>query len=100
MPVERKAINRRQKRMAALGDIHPQQTGLDHKHVGSPHAADAAMAIENARDVYTRRQKASASGGGKQIHHGFPIPKKRENFASRRWTRSIVIPHFINYPTR
>ena len=29
--------------------------GLDHKHVGSLHAADAAMAIENARDVYTRR---------------------------------------------
>lgn len=29
--------------------------GLDHKHVGSLHAADARMAIENARDVYTRR---------------------------------------------
>src|SRR3954467_14458516 len=31
--------------------------GLDHKHVGSLHAADAAMAVENARDVYTRRQE-------------------------------------------
>ncbi len=31
--------------------------GLDHKHVGSLHAADADMAIENARDVYTRRQE-------------------------------------------
>lgn len=31
--------------------------GLDHKHVGSLHAADAAMAIENARDVYTRRNE-------------------------------------------
>ena len=29
--------------------------GLDHKHVGSLHAADATMAIQNARDVYTRR---------------------------------------------
>ncbi|MGI4743679.1 MAG: 1,2-phenylacetyl-CoA epoxidase subunit PaaB [Janthinobacterium lividum] len=29
--------------------------GLDHKHVGSLHAADAAMAVQNARDVYTRR---------------------------------------------
>ena len=29
--------------------------GLDHKHVGSLHAADAQTAIENARDVYTRR---------------------------------------------
>ena len=31
--------------------------GLDHKHVGSLHAVDAQMAIENARDVYTRRQE-------------------------------------------
>ncbi len=31
--------------------------GLDHKHCGSLHAADAAMAMENARDVYTRRQE-------------------------------------------
>ena len=31
--------------------------GLDHKHAGSLHAADAQMAVENARDVYTRRQE-------------------------------------------
>ena len=31
--------------------------GLSHKHVGSLHAADAEMAIGNARDVYTRRQE-------------------------------------------
>src|SRR5512145_3298043 len=31
--------------------------GLEHKHVGSIHAADARMAIEHARDVYTRRQE-------------------------------------------
>jgi ring-1,2-phenylacetyl-CoA epoxidase subunit PaaB len=33
------------------------KAGLDHKHAGSLHAADATMAIENARDVYTRRQE-------------------------------------------
>ena len=33
------------------------KNGLEHRHVGSLHAADAAMAIENARDVYTRRQE-------------------------------------------
>jgi len=31
--------------------------GLEHKHVGSLHAVDAKMAIENARDVYTRRME-------------------------------------------
>lgn len=33
------------------------RSGLEHKHVGSLHAADARMAIEHARDVYTRRQE-------------------------------------------
>ncbi len=33
------------------------KSGLNHKHVGSLHAADADMAIENARDVYTRRNE-------------------------------------------
>ena len=33
------------------------KNGLSHKHAGSLHAADAEMAIENARDVYTRRQE-------------------------------------------
>jgi ring-1,2-phenylacetyl-CoA epoxidase subunit PaaB len=31
--------------------------GLDHKHVGSLHATDARMAIEQARDLYTRREE-------------------------------------------
>ena len=31
--------------------------GLNHKHCGSLHAPDAEMAIENARDVYTRRME-------------------------------------------
>ncbi len=31
--------------------------GLEHRHVGSLHAADSRMAIEHARDVYTRRQE-------------------------------------------
>ena len=33
------------------------QHGLSHRHVGSLHAADAEMAIKNARDVYTRRNE-------------------------------------------
>ncbi len=33
------------------------RNGLHHKHVGSLHAADAQAAVENARDVYTRRQE-------------------------------------------
>lgn len=31
--------------------------GLDHKHIGSLHAADAGQALQAARDTYTRRQE-------------------------------------------
>ncbi len=35
-------------------------SGLAHKHVGSLHAADAQMALTNARDVYTRRHEGAS----------------------------------------
>jgi ring-1,2-phenylacetyl-CoA epoxidase subunit PaaB len=31
--------------------------GISHKHAGSLHAADAETALQNARDVYTRRSE-------------------------------------------
>lgn len=33
------------------------KNGLAHRHVGSVHAADGAMALEAARDTYTRRME-------------------------------------------
>jgi ring-1,2-phenylacetyl-CoA epoxidase subunit PaaB len=36
------------------------KAGLDHKHCGSLHAADPQMAIQLARDVYTRRQEGTS----------------------------------------
>ncbi len=34
--------------------------GLAHKHVGSLHAPDAQLALQNARDVYTRRNEGAS----------------------------------------
>jgi len=36
------------------------KSGLDHKHCGSLHAADPKMAVQLARDVYTRRQEGTS----------------------------------------
>jgi len=36
------------------------RAGLSHQHVGSLHAVDAEMAVENARDVYTRRGEGAS----------------------------------------
>ena len=33
------------------------QQGVSHRHVGSVHASDPEMALNNARDVYTRRNE-------------------------------------------
>jgi ring-1,2-phenylacetyl-CoA epoxidase subunit PaaB len=36
------------------------KSGLDHKHCGSLHASDPKMAVQMARDVYTRRQEGTS----------------------------------------
>jgi ring-1,2-phenylacetyl-CoA epoxidase subunit PaaB len=36
------------------------KAGLEHTHCGSLHAPDAAMAVQLAREVYTRRQEGSS----------------------------------------
>jgi ring-1,2-phenylacetyl-CoA epoxidase subunit PaaB len=52
--------------------------GLDHKHAGSLKAADAQMALENARDVYTRRQEGVSIWvvESKHIHASNPDDSK------------------------
>jgi ring-1,2-phenylacetyl-CoA epoxidase subunit PaaB len=54
--------------------------GLDHKHVGSLHAADAQMAIENARDVYTRRMEGISIWVVESRHIHASNPDDAENF--------------------
>lgn len=45
--------------MSSQGELYEvflrSRSGLHHKHAGSLHAADASTALQNARDVYTRR---------------------------------------------
>ena len=35
------------------------KNGLAHKHVGNVHATDKELALQNARDLYTRRNEGS-----------------------------------------
>ena len=37
------------------------KNGLAHKHAGNVHAEDKIMALENARELYTRRNDGSCS---------------------------------------
>lgn len=36
------------------------KSGGNHTHAGSVHASDEAMALQNARDIYTRRNEGSS----------------------------------------
>lgn len=36
------------------------KAGLPHKHAGSVHATDKEMALQNARDLYTRRNEGTS----------------------------------------
>ena len=44
------------------------KNGLAHKHVGNVHATDKKMALENARDLYTRRNEGSCIWVVKTTH--------------------------------
>ena len=45
---------------APLGSLHPPAQRLASRHVGSLHAADSALALQAARDVYTRRGEGNS----------------------------------------
>jgi ring-1,2-phenylacetyl-CoA epoxidase subunit PaaB len=55
-PATQQARVRSERRGWPLWEVFVRaRRGLAHQHVGSLHAPDAAMALRNARDVYTRR---------------------------------------------
>jgi ring-1,2-phenylacetyl-CoA epoxidase subunit PaaB len=72
--------------------------GLDHKHVGSLHAVDAQMAIENARDVYTRRQEGVSIWvvESKYIHAS--NPDEAESFYEPAADKIYRHPTFYDLP--
>ena len=72
--------------------------GLDHKHVGSLHAADAQMAIENARDVYTRRMEGVSIWvvESKRIHAS--NPDDAQNFYEPAEDKVYRHPTFYDLP--
>lgn len=72
--------------------------GLDHKHVGSLHAADAQMAIENARDVYTRRQEGVSIWVVESNHIHATNPDDAESFYEPSEDKVYRYPTFYDLP--
>src|SRR4051812_28540530 len=72
--------------------------GLDHKHVGSLHAADAQMAIENARDVYTRRQEGVSIWVVESLYIHASNPDEAESFYEPANDKVYRHPTFYDLP--
>lgn len=72
--------------------------GLDHKHVGSLHASDVRMAIENARDVYTRRQEGVSIWVVESINIHASNPDDAESFYEPANDKVYRHPTFYNLP--
>ena len=74
------------------------KAGLDHKHVGSLHASDAAMAIEMARDVYTRRQEGISIWVVESAHIHASNPDEAESFFDPSNDKVYRHPTFYDLP--
>lgn len=72
--------------------------GLDHKHVGSLHAADATMALENARDVYTRRLEGVSIWVVESVNIYASNPDEAEQFFDPAEDKVYRHPTFYEVP--
>ena len=83
--------------VAAVGGVRPRAPRPSHPHVGSLHAPDAELALRNARDLYTRRQKASPSGSCRVGDHRVP-PEEKDPFFEPAGDKAYRHPTFYDVP--
>ena len=74
------------------------QHGMAHRHVGSLHAADAEMAICNARDVYTRRNEGVSIWVVKSTEIAASAPGDKEPLFEPANTKVYRHPTFYEVP--
>lgn len=74
------------------------QHGLNHRHVGSLHAPDSAMAIRNARDVYTRRSEGTSIWAVRSADIVASAPSDKEPLFDPANTKVYRHPTFFDIP--
>lgn len=72
--------------------------GLAHRHVGSVHAADAEMAVNAARDVYTRRGEGVSIWVVKSTDVVASAPGDKEPFFDPANSKPYRHPTFYEVP--
>lgn len=72
--------------------------GLYHKHVGSLHATDSDMALQNARDVYTRRNEGVSIWVVESRHIFATDPSDSDAFFEPALNKPYRHPTFYELP--
>ncbi len=72
--------------------------GLNHVHVGSLHAADAQMALHNARDLYTRRNEGVSIWVVKSADITASSPDEKDPFFAPSGDKVYRHPTFYDIP--
>ena len=77
--------------------VRPKR-GLAHVHAGSIHAADAEMALRNARDVYTRRQEGVSLWVVPASQISASSPDEQDSFFDPAADKAYRHPTFYEVP--
>jgi ring-1,2-phenylacetyl-CoA epoxidase subunit PaaB len=72
--------------------------GLSHQHAGSLHAPDAAMALRNARDVYTRRGEGVSLWVVRSSDVVASSPDEKDPFFDPAMDKAYRHPTFYDIP--
>jgi ring-1,2-phenylacetyl-CoA epoxidase subunit PaaB len=72
--------------------------GLSHVHAGSLHASDAAWALRNARDVYTRRNEGVSIWVVPAAEITASSPDEKEQFFDPAGDKVYRHPTFYELP--
>lgn len=74
------------------------KAGLSHQHVGSLHATDDKMALQNARDLYTRRSEGVSIWVVPSELIAAMEPDERESFIEPSDDKIYRHPTFYDIP--
>jgi ring-1,2-phenylacetyl-CoA epoxidase subunit PaaB len=77
--------------------VRPKR-GLAHVHAGSIHAADAEMALRNARDVFTRRQEGVSLWVVPAAQITASSPDEQDSFFEPAGDKAYRHPTFYEVP--
>lgn len=75
-----------------------EKSGAPHQHAGSLHAPDAEIALQNARDVYSRRSEAVSIWVVESRHITATTPEDNPSFFEPAADKIYRHPQFYKIP--